>query len=251
MMESATHISQITLLAAFGAGLLSFVSPCVLPLVPSYVSYITGLSIDQLRDTSGRHQFRQTIIVNSLLFIGGFSVVFIAFGFSASLFGQWLFNYQDYLRKIGGGLIILFGLYVLGVFNFGFLCQERRLHFQNRPVGYLGSFLIGVTFAVGWTPCVGPILTSILLYSSTTDTSVDGLVLLVFYSLGLGLPLLVTALWLDRFLTHFRQIRNFIKPLSIMSGVLLVAVGGLLYSNTFFLLTSYLERWGIGWYVGQ
>jgi len=251
MMESATHISQITLLAAFGAGLLSFVSPCVLPLVPSYVSYITGLSIDQLRDTSGRQQIRKTIIFNSLLFIGGFSVVFIAFGFSASLFGQWLFNYQDYLRKIGGGLIILFGLYVLGVFNFCFLSQERRLHFQSRPVGYLGSFLIGVTFAVGWTPCVGPILTSILLYVSTTNTSVDGLVLLVFYSLGLGLPLLATALWLDRFLAHFKQIRKYIKPLSIMSGVLLVAVGGLLYTNSFFLLTSFLERSGIGWYIGQ
>ncbi|MDT3779268.1 cytochrome c biogenesis protein CcdA [Nitrospira sp. MA-1] len=251
MMESATHISQITLLAAFGAGLLSFVSPCVLPLVPSYVSYITGLSIDQLRAPTGRHQVRKTIIVHSLLFIGGFSVVFIAFGLSASLFGQWLFNYQDYLRKIGGGLIVLFGLYVLGLFNFGFLSQERRLHFQSRPVGYLGSFLIGVTFAVGWTPCVGPILASILLYAGTTDTAADGLALLVFYSLGLGLPLLVTAVWLDRFLTHFRKIRTYIKPLSIMSGLLLVAVGGLLYTNTFFLLTSYLERSGVGWYIGQ
>ncbi|WP_342349474.1 cytochrome c biogenesis protein CcdA [uncultured Nitrospira sp.] len=251
MMESVTHISQVTLLAAFGAGLLSFVSPCVLPLVPSYVSYITGLSIDQLRAPTGRHQVRKPIIVNSLLFIGGFSVVFIAFGLSASLFGQWLINYQDYLRKIGGGLIVLFGLYVLGLFNFGFLSQERRLHFQSRPVGYLGSFLIGVTFAVGWTPCVGPILTSILLYAGTTDTAVDGLALLVFYSLGLGLPLLVTAVWLDRFLTHFRQIRNYIKPLSIMSGLLLVAVGGLLYTNSFFLLTSYLERSGVGWYIGQ
>ncbi|GJL68692.1 MAG: hypothetical protein NPIRA06_13270 [Nitrospirales bacterium] len=167
MMESVTHISQITLMTAFGAGLLSFVSPCVLPLVPSYVSYITGFSIDQLRAPTGRLHVRKTIIVNSLLFIGGFSVVFIAFGLSASLFGQWLFNYQDYLRKIGGGLIVLFGLYVLGLFNFGCLSQERRLHFQCRPVGYPGSFLIGVTFAVGWTPCVGPILTSILLYAGT------------------------------------------------------------------------------------
>ncbi|HBP86955.1 MAG TPA: cytochrome c biogenesis protein CcdA [Nitrospirales bacterium] len=251
MLESATHISQITLLAAFGAGLLSFVSPCVLPLVPSYVSYITGLSIDHLRDTSGRHRIRKTILFNSLLFIGGFSVVFIAFGLSASLVGQWLINYQDHLRKIGGGLIVLFGLYVLGLFNFSVLSQERRFHFQSRPIGYLGSFLIGVTFAVGWTPCVGPILTSILLYASTTDTSVDGLTLLVFYSLGLGLPLLVAALWLDRYFTHFKKIRNYIKPLSIMSGLLLVAVGGLLYTNSFFLLTSYLERSGIGWYIGQ
>lgn len=251
MMESATNLPSITLLAAFGAGLLSFVSPCVLPLVPSYVSYITGLSIDQLKDPSGRHQIRQTIICHSLLFIGGFSIVFIGFGLSASLFGQWLFHYQDYLRKIGGGLIILFGLYRLRVFNFGLLSRETRLHFQTRPVGYLGSFFVGVTFAVGWTPCVGPILTAILFYASTTGTSVDGLALLVFYSLGLGFPLLVTALWLDRFLAHFQQIRTYIKPLSIISGVFLVVAGGLLYSNSFFLLTSHLERSGMGWYIGQ
>ena len=140
MMESASRIPQITLLAAFGAGLLSFVSPCVLPLVPSYVSYITGLSIDQLREPSGERRIRQTIMVNSLLFIGGFSIVFIAFGVSASLFGQWLFSYQDYLRKIGGGLIILFGLYVLGMFNIGFLSRETRVHFQNPP-GWLSGFL--------------------------------------------------------------------------------------------------------------
>ncbi|MDR4460978.1 MAG: cytochrome c biogenesis protein CcdA [Nitrospirales bacterium] len=122
MMESVTHISQGTFLAAFGAGLLSFVSPCVLPLVPFYVSYITGLSIDQLRAPTGRHQARKTIIVNSLFFIGGFSVVFIAFGLSTGLFGQWLVNYQDYLRKIGGGPIILFGLYVPGGVQ---LCMAR------------------------------------------------------------------------------------------------------------------------------
>ena len=251
MVESGTHISQVTLSAAFGAGLLSVVTSCGLPLVPSYVSYITGLSIAQLRDNSRRDQIRKTIIFNSLLFIGGFSVVFITVGFSAGLFGQRLINYQDHLRKIGGGLIVLFGLYVLGLFNFGFLSQENRIHFQSRPLGYLGSFLIGVTFAVGWTPCVGPILASIFLFAGTTDTAVDGLALLVFYSIGMGLPLLVTAVFLDRFLTRIRRIRTFMKPLSILSGLLLVAVGGLLYTNSFFFLASYLERSRIGWYIGQ
>ncbi|MGB5055353.1 MAG: cytochrome c biogenesis protein CcdA [Nitrospirales bacterium] len=251
MVESGTHISQVTLSAAFGAGLLSVVSPCVLPLVPSYVSYITGLSIDPLRDNSGRDRIRKTIIFNSLLFIGGFSVVFIAFGLSAGWFGQWLINYQDHLRKMGGGLIVLFGLYVLGLFNFGFLSQEWWLHFRSRPLGYLGSFLIGVTFAVGWTPCVGPILSSIFLSAGTTDTAVDGLALLVFYSIGMGLPLLVTAVCLDRLLTRFRGIRTFMMPLSVLSGLLLVAFGGLLYTNSFFFLASYLERSGIGWYIGQ
>ena len=135
MVESGIYISQVTLSAAFGAGLLSVVSPCVLPLVPSYLSYITGLSIDQLRDSSAPHRIRKTIMFNSLWLIGGFSVVFIAFGLSAGLFGQWLFSSQNYLRKFGGGLLILFGLYVLGLFNFKFVPQERRRHFQNRPVG--------------------------------------------------------------------------------------------------------------------
>lgn len=249
MVESGTHISQVTLSAAFGAGLMSVVSPCVLPLVPSYVSYITGLSIDQLR--SARHSVRKTIMFNSLWFIGGFSVVFIAFGLSAGLVDQWLFNYQDYLRKFGGGLVILFGLYVFGLFDFDFLSQERRLHFRSRPVGYLGSFLIGATFAVGWTPCVGPILASIFFFAGTTDTAVDGLALLVFYSIGMGLPLLGTAVCLDRLLTPFRGIQTFMKPLSVLSGLLLVAFGGLLYTNSFFFLASYLERSGIGWYIGQ
>lgn len=251
MVESGAHISQVTLSAAFGAGLLSVVSPCGLPLVPSYVSYITGLSIDQFRDNSGRDRIRKTIILNSLLFIGGFSVVFIAIGLSADWFGQWLINYQDHLRKIGGGLMILFGLYVLGLFNFGFLSQEWWLHVRSHPLGYLGSFLIGATFAIGWTPCVGPILASIFLSAGNTDTAVDGLALLVFYSIGLGLPLLATSVWLDRLLTRIRGIRTFMKALSVLSGLLLVAVGGLLYTNSFFFLASYLERSGIGWYIGQ
>ena len=251
MVESGTHISQATLSAAFGAGLLSAVTPGGLPLVPSYVSYIMGLSIDQFRDNPGRDQIRKTIIFNSLLFIGGFSVVFITFGLLAGLFGQWLINYQDHLRKIGGGLMILFGLYVLGLFNFGFLSQESRIHFQSRRLGYLGSFLIGATFAVGWTPCVGPILASIFLSAGNTDTAVDGLALLVFYSIGMGVPLLVTSVWLDQLLTRIRGIRTFLKPLSVLSGLLLVAVGGLLYTNSFFFLASYLERSGIGWYIGQ
>lgn len=251
MVESTSQIPQITLLAAFGAGLLSFLSPCVLPLVPSYVSYVTGLSVDQLKDSAGRQQFRKAILLNSLLFIAGFTTIFIAMGASASLIGQWLVAYEEYLRKIGGILIVLLGLYLLGVFNVGFLTTEKRLHFQTRPLGYGGSFLIGVAFAAGWTPCVGPILGAILLYASTSDTFLDGLTLLVFYSFGLGLPLFAAAVSLDRFLANFKLVRRYIKAVSIASGMLLVTVGLLLYSNSFLLLTSYLERAGIGWYLGQ
>ncbi|MDA2910387.1 cytochrome c biogenesis protein CcdA [Nitrospiraceae bacterium AH_259_D15_M11_P09] len=248
MFDSIPHIS---LFAAFSAGLLSFVSPCVLPLVPSYVSYISGLTVEQLADTTQRQRFRKAIILNSLLFIAGFSVVFIAFGASASLIGQMLITYQDYIRKIGGVLIVIFGLYLLGVLNMGFLTTEKRYHFRHRPAGYAGSFLIGVAFAAGWTPCVGPVLGTILLYASTSDALANGVALLTAYSLGLGLPLFLTALGVDRFLTYFKQVRGYLWGVSAVSGVLLVVVGVMLYANSLTLLTGFFDRHGIGWYLGQ
>ncbi|MBH0205784.1 MAG: cytochrome c biogenesis protein CcdA [Nitrospira sp.] len=244
-------IPQISLIAAFSAGLLSFVSPCVLPLVPSYISYITGLSVEQLTDASERVKFKKAIVLNSLLFIAGFSSVFIAFGASASLLGQVLITYQDHIRRFGGVLIVVFGLYLLGVLNLNFLKMEHRFQFRSRPAGYLGSFLIGVAFAAGWTPCVGPVLGSILLYASTTDSLVSGVVLLTSYSLGLGLPLFLTALGVDRFLAYFKQARAYLWGVSTVSGVLLVVVGVMIYANSLTMVTSFLERYGIGWYLGQ
>jgi cytochrome c-type biogenesis protein len=244
-------IPQISLLAAFSAGLLSFVSPCVLPLVPSYISYITGLSVEQLTDASERNKFKSAIILNALLFIGGFSSVFVAFGASASFLGQILITYQDHIRRIGGVMIIVFGLYLLGILNLNFLKVEHRYQFRNRPAGYLGSFLIGVAFAAGWTPCVGPVLGTILLYASTTDSLWNGVVLLACYSLGLGLPLFLTALGVDRFLAYFKEVRAYLWGVSTVSGVLLIVVGVMIYANTLTMITSFLERYGIGWYLSQ
>ncbi len=249
MLES---LNQISLFAAFSAGLLSFVSPCVLPLVPSYLSYITGLSMDKLGDVDAREQFRKVIILNSLLFVAGFSSVFIAFGASATLVGQLLYQYQDIIRKVGGVLIILFGLYLLGLFRSQFLMREHRLiHFESRPVGYIGSFLIGTAFAAGWTPCVGPVLGAILAYASTTDSMKDGVILLATYSAGLGLPFLLTAFGVDRFLTYFKQFRTYLGGVSMVSGGVLVLVGAMLYADSLALVTSFLDRHGIGWYIGQ
>ena len=233
------------------AGFLSFVSPCVLPLVPSYVSYITGLSVEQLANADARHRFRRAIVLNSLLFIAGFSCVFIAFGAAASLVGQVLFAYQDAIRKIGGVLIVIFGLYLLGILNLNFLQTEKRFHFSARPVGYLGSFLVGVAFAAGWTPCVGPVLGTILMYASTTEGLLDGVTLLTFYSVGLGLPLFATAMGVDRFLDYFKQVRSYLWGVSAVSGVLLVVVGVMIYANSLTMITSFLDRYGIGWYLGQ
>jgi cytochrome c-type biogenesis protein len=247
-MDSLSHIG---LVAAFTAGLLSFVSPCVLPLVPSYISYISGLSVDQLVNVQEQSRFRKEIILNSLLFIFGFSVVFVAFGASASLIGQLLITYQDFIRKLGGILIIVFGLHLMGVLKLSVLSTERRFHFKSRPAGYLGSVLIGVAFAAGWTPCVGPVLGSILLYASTTESLLNGVALLTAYALGLGLPLFATALGVDRFLAYFKQVRAYLWGVSAVCGVVLVGVGALIYANSLSLVTSFLEQHGIGWYLGQ
>ena len=249
MLES---LNQVSLFAAFSAGLLSFVSPCVLPLVPSYLSYITGLSVEKLADADAREQFRKTIIFNSVLFVAGFSSVFIAFGASATLVGQLFYQYQEIIRKVGGVLIILFGLYLLGLFKSQFLMREHRLlHFESRPVGYIGSFLIGTAFAAGWTPCVGPVLGAILAYASTTHSIHDGLILLAAYSAGLGLPFLLTAFGVDRFLTYFKQFRVYLGGVSMVSGGVLVLVGAMLYADSLTSVTSFLDRHGIGWYIGQ
>jgi cytochrome c-type biogenesis protein len=189
--------------------------------------------------------------VNALLFIAGFSAVFIAFGASASFIGQLLITYQDHIRRIGGVLIVIFGLYLLGILNINFLQMEHRFQFRNRPVGYLGSLLIGIAFAAGWTPCVGPVLGTILLYASTTDSLLNGVLLLTSYSLGLGLPLFLTALGVDRFLAYFRQARAYLWGVSTVSGVLLVIVGVMIYANSLTMITTFLERYGIGWYLGQ
>ena len=243
---------QVSLFAAFSAGLLSFVSPCVLPLVPSYVSYMTGLSLEQLMDVSARQRLRKAMLLNSLLFIGGFSSVFIAFGASASLVGQVLYGYQDLIRKIGAVVIVVFGLSLLGACRWNVLMTERRLFvFHRRPVGYVGSFLVGTAFAAAWTPCVGPILGAILAYASTTESMSSGVLLLTAYSLGLGLPFLVTAFSVEKFLNSFHKARRWFRGVSVVSGVCLVLVGVLLYVDSFALLTGVLERNGIGWYVGQ
>ncbi len=245
-------VGQVSLFAAFSAGLLSFISPCVLPLVPSYLSYITGLSVENLANVEERERFKSAILINSLLFIAGFSVVFIAFGASASLMGQVLYEYQDVIRKIGGVLIIIFGLYLLGILKLKFFMTERRLmQFETRPVGYLGSFLIGTAFAAGWTPCVGPVLGAILAYASTTESMAGGVVLLSSYSFGLGLPFFLTAFGMDSFLSYFKKLRMYLGAVSVASGGLLVLVGVMIYGDSVTLVTSFLERNGIGWYIGQ
>jgi len=247
-MESTQTLS---FMIAFSAGFLSFISPCVLPLVPSYLAYITGLSLDELTSEGQDRQIRWTTIKNSTLFILGFSTVFILFGASATVAGQLLLTYQEVVRKVGGALVVLLGLYIMGILKLPFLMAEKRIHFRGKPGGDIGTFLVGVAFAAGWTPCVGPILGAILLYASTTESVSQGVWLLTFYSLGLGLPLFVSSLGLNAFLNHSKRIRSYMRTVSLVSGLFLIVVGVMIFTNSFATLTALLTQYGIGWYIGQ
>lgn len=285
---------SVSLWLAFGAGLLSFLSPCVLPLFPSYLSYLTGLTYEDMRSQEVTSRTRLLVLANSLFFIAGFSAVFIALGASFSYLGKLLFDYQGAIRLAGGILITMFGLYVgdralgfrlqaglsrrpdwlvsgaasllllagLAGIRAGFLTlggvaaavalyaaaavllpalsQEKRFHLQSKPAGWAGSFIVGVTFAAGWTPCVGPILGSILLFASTQQTAGKGILLLAVYSMGLGVPFLLSALGIGYFLRYYNSFRAYFRAVELGSSAMLLIVGVLLISNYLALLSSYL-----------
>jgi cytochrome c-type biogenesis protein len=223
------------LIVAFTAGLLSFLSPCVLPLVPSYLGFLTGMS---LPETGGR---RWTALLHALLFVAGFSLVFILLGASATALGRALNYYQIWLQRLGGIIVIGFGLVSLGALAPGLLTRERRLHLERKPVGYLGSALVGMAFAAGWTPCIGPVLGGILGLAATTTDLSRGMLLLGFYSAGLALPFVVAAVALESFLEWFQRFRRFLPWVMRASGILLVLVGILLVSGEFTRLAGWLQ----------
>jgi cytochrome c-type biogenesis protein len=225
----------VGLAVAFTAGVLSFLSPCVLPLVPSYVSFLTGLSLDEL-DAK-----RRTALVHALLFISGFTLIFVALGATATGLGRLLNYHQVWLERVGGALIVLFGMYLLGGFHWMPLERERRVHLPGRPLGYLGSVLVGVAFGAGWTPCIGPILGSILLYTSTQESLRQGVILLLAYSAGLAVPFVLAAVAVGRFIGWFRRYRRFVPLTTRLSGALLVALGLLVATGYFSLLAGWLQ----------
>ncbi len=232
---------EVSILIAFSAGLVSFASPCFLPLIPSYISYITGVSFNDLTADKPRKRLRWMTVSHSLLFILGFSIIFVLLGASASYLGQLLSEHQLWIRRAGGGLIILLGLHFTGVINIPFLQMERRFELKKKPLGYLGSFLVGVVFAAGWTPCVGPILSTILLYASAAKSFTRGIALLAFYSLGLGVPFFISSLAFNFFLTLSNRIRRYMRFIMIGSGVFLIAIGILLLTDLFSILNNYLN----------
>jgi cytochrome c-type biogenesis protein len=229
---------SLGVLVAFSAGLFSFLSPCVLPLFPSYLSFITGMSVDRLTNevTGGA---RTRVLVHSLAFILGFSVVFVSLGASFSVAGQFLLDYREWIRIGGGALIIVFGLYLAGVLRVGIFGRTQQLQIQSKPAGLFGSFLVGLTFAIGWTPCVGPILGSILTLASNDKTVAQGTSLLLAYSAGLGIPFLLFSLALGSFLRFFKRYRPLLPVVERVAGLLLIAVGILVVSNYYIVLNSW------------
>jgi cytochrome c-type biogenesis protein len=230
---------SLGVVVAFSAGLFSFLSPCVLPLFPSYISFITGMSVGDL-SADLTADARRRVLVHAVAFVVGFSVVFVALGASFSAAGQLLFTYRDAIRRVGGVLIIIFGLYIAGVLRIGLLGRTASWQLREKPAGYLGSFIVGVTFAIGWTPCVGPILGAILSLAGTAETVGRGVGLLVAYSAGLGVPFILAALALGPFLKFFKRYRPFIPIVERGAGVLLVIVGVLVLTNYYIVLNSWM-----------
>ncbi|MFI5340751.1 MAG: cytochrome c biogenesis CcdA family protein [Candidatus Methylomirabilales bacterium] len=228
---------NLNILVAMAAGLLSFLSPCVLPLLPSYISFVAGVSLEEVQGTVANPRTQRAILINSLLFILGFSLVFIALGAGATLVGQALFQQQRLIQKIGGVFIILMGLYVAGWLRIPFLMREWRVELKDRPAGYLGALMVGITFAAGWTPCIGPILGSILTLASVTQTAGTGIKMLAAYSLGLAIPFFLSALAIHRFVVVFDRFKRFIPVVTRVSGLILIALGLLLVFDYFTVLS--------------
>jgi cytochrome c-type biogenesis protein len=240
---------NVTILAAFVAGVLSFISPCVLPLIPGYLSFISGATLDEMQGTARPGMgvgvaapplARRRVVVTSLFFILGFSLVFVALGATASVLGQYLMERLRLLGKVAGIVLIVFGLHTMGVLRIGWLYSERRVQVDRKPAGPLGALLVGIAFAFGWTPCIGPILAGILAIAGAQETIGQGVQLLAVYSAGLGIPFLMTALAIDRFFAAFAKIRRHYRAIEFVSGGLLVAIGLLIFTDRFTVIARVL-----------
>lgn len=230
---------NVSLVAAFGAGVLSFISPCVLPLIPGYLSFVSGVSLEEMRGDAGRRA-RGQVLITSLAFVLGFSIVFVALGASASLIGGFLLRNSILFGKIAGVLVIVIGLHTMGVFRIPFLETEARMRAGSKPKTLLGAVVVGMAFGFGWTPCIGPILAGILTLAGSKDTVSEGVVMLGVYSLGLGIPFLLTAFAINGFFSASQRIRRHYHTIELVSGALLVAIGLLLFTNQMTLITRYL-----------
>jgi cytochrome c-type biogenesis protein len=233
--------TDVSLIAAFAAGFLSFVSPCVLPLIPGYISFVSGVSVEEMRADAAPATSRLQVFITSLAFVIGFSLVFVALGASATAIGKFMFAKLPLLSRIAGVVLIVFGLHTMGVFKLAFLETEKRVHTQRKPAGPLGAMLVGIAFAFGWTPCIGPILGGILAIAGSRNTVGEGITLLAVYSLGLGIPFLLTSLAINQFFGAAKRIRRHYHAIELASGALLVAIGLLIVTGQLTLIVRFLQ----------
>ncbi len=231
---------NVSVFVAFTAGLISFLSPCILPMIPSYLAFITGISLEELSQDQNLKKVRKSVITNSLFFILGFSILFIIMGASATFLGKFLSKNIRWLEIIGGSLVVILGLHFAGLFKIKFLERERKIHLDKKPLGLMGTVLVGMAFGAGWTPCVGPILGSILTMAAATQDVAKGIILLISYSIGLGIPFLLTGLLIHKFFEYFKTIRKYFRVISLVGGILLVIIGLLLITGFFTTISSFL-----------
>ncbi|NGM81651.1 cytochrome c biogenesis protein CcdA [Paenibacillus sp. 7124] len=234
-------MSDINAGIALAAGLASFISPCCLPLYPSYLSYITGLSVQQLRSGEQRREARYRTLSHTLAFVLGFSAVFYTLGFGAGVFGQFFIGQRELIRQLSAILIIAMGLFLLGIFQPRFLMRERKMELSRRPAGYLGSFIFGIGFSAGWSPCIGPILTAIIALSASEPGA--WLKLITAYSIGFALPFFLLAF----FVGGARRLLKYSGPLMKIGGALMVFMGILLFTDQMFRITIWLQSITPGW----
>jgi cytochrome c-type biogenesis protein len=238
-------MSNVTLLAAFFAGVLSFISPCVLPLIPGYLSFVSGVTLEEMRGggalTAPAPGTRRKAVISSIAFVLGFSLVFVSLGASATALGAYLMARLTMLGKIAGVVIILFGLHMMGVLRIDWLYAEKRVQTAKKPAGFFGAMLVGIAFAFGWTPCIGPILAAILAVAAAQESVGQGVRLLAVYSLGLGVPFILTSLAINKFFAASARIRRHYHAIEVVSGMLLVGVGLLIFTNRFTIIAQYLS----------
>lgn len=224
-------MAEASFIMAFVAGFLIFLSPCVLPLIPAYISYLTGISFKEISGEptkEERKRIRAATALHALSFILGFTIVFVILGASITFLGRLLFQHQPLLKRAGGVLIIFLGLVIMDIIKIPFLIKEKKFSYRKRRVSILGSVLVGATFAAAWTPCVGPILGSIFIYASSAETMREGIALLIAFSLGLGVPFFLSALIVNSLLACIKKIEKYMRWVKIAAGTVLIAFGGIL-----------------------
>lgn len=242
-------MTDVNVFVAFVAGIFSFLSPCVLPLIPSYLSFVSGVSLEEMRSDQVAAHVRWRVALNSLAFIIGFSLVFVSLGVSASYLGSLFIGYRSFIRVAGGVLIIFVGIYLMGLLKMPMLERYLQFHLKDKPVGYMGSILVGITFAVAWTPCVGPILGAILTLAGTSAEIGKGILLLATYAAGLALPFFLSAVAVNSFFEFSQRFRRYIHAVHMAGGALLVIVGILLLTDYITVLNIYAIRFTPEWLI--